>query len=366
MHSLEYLVHASGSQTEGDLARMNYYIKRTLQAVFTFWATITATFALIKWMPGGPMDWIMVRLLGAGGVGGTTPQSLDPAAMERFRQLAKTYVNVDPDTPLYVQYFDYVSAVLQGDFGKSIIEQAPVWDVLGPAIPWTVFIGAISIFISFVTRVVVGAVLAYKEGSTFDFVSTSALIWIGAIPYFLVAIWMLYVFSYQLQWFPTAGRMNYFVDPGLNYPFIAGLFAHAALPIISLAWATFGAGAISMRANSIQVLGEDYMRVGKLRGLTTKRLTLRYVARNAILPMYTGLIIGIGYIFGGSIILESIFEYKGVGWYMFRGIEARDYPLLMGGFILITASVVVALMVADFTYSWIDPRIQTGDKDNAF
>lgn len=350
---------------DGDPESMNYYAKRVLQAVFTFWATITATFMLIKWMPGGPMDWILTRMLGAGGPG-RNAKDLDPAAMERFRELAATYVNVDPGTPIYVQYFDYVSALARLDFGKSIIAQEPVWDVLGPAIPWTVFIGAIAIFISFVTRVVVGAVLAYKEGTTFDFLGTSALVWIGAVPYFLVAIWLLYIFSYQLQWFPTAGRMNYYVDPGLNWPFIAGLFEHAALPIISLAWATFGAGAISMRANSIQVLGQDYMRVGKLRGLTTKRLTLRYVARNAILPMYTGLIIGIGYIFGGSIILETIFEYKGVGWFMFRGIEARDYPLLMGGFILITLSVTIALMVADFTYSWIDPRIQTGDKDNAF
>jgi peptide/nickel transport system permease protein len=262
-----------------------------------------------------------------------------------------------------MQYIDYITDVLQGDLGQSFLHNEPVAEVLLPAIPWTLFLGAIAVFISFVSRVIIGGTLAYVEGSRFDFGATTTLVWIHAFPYYVVAILLLFTFGYQLDWFPINGRVNSAVPAGLNYEFIAGILHHAALPIISLAWASFGAGAIVMRANAIQIIGEDYVRVARLRGIPTSRITIWYVARNAILPMYTQMLLSIGFMFGGSVILETIFQYPGVGYYIVNSINARDYPMMMAGFLIITVAVVIAMLVADLTYGMVDPRVNRGENN---
>ena len=119
-----------------------------------------------------------------------------------------------------------------------------------------------------------------------------------------------------------------------------------------------------MRGNSIRVLGEDYIRVARLRMLPTERIALRYVARNAVLPIYTNFIIQIAFVLGGSVILEDIFRYPGVGFYFFNAISRRDFPLMMGGFLLISVAVVIAVFIADITYGLIDPRASVGGADN--
>jgi peptide/nickel transport system permease protein len=121
-----------------------------------------------------------------------------------------------------------------------------------------------------------------------------------------------------------------------------------------------------MRGNSISVLGNDYLRVARMRGLSERRIATNYVAKNAILPMYTGLMISIGFMFGGSIILEEIFRYRGMGYYVFTSIGSRDYPLMMGGFITITVAVVISIFIADLTYGKLDPRVRRGDEREAY
>lgn len=345
---------------------MLWYVKRTAQALFTAWAVITISFAIIRWMPGGPLDYIMAQMIAGSGLGGGGDVTGDPEQIQRLHERAELYININPSDPLYVQYIEYMTALAQGDFGQSVWYNEPVGVVLGPAIPWTVFIGVIGAFISFVSLVVCGSLLAYYEGSNLDFGGTTFLIWVNSTPYHIGAILMLFVLGFQLGWFPTGGRWSHETPPGINPAFVRDVITYAALPVISMAWATFGAGALAMRGNAIQVLETDYLRVGRLRGLSTRRLTLRYIARNAILPMYTQLLIGIGFMFGGAVVLEFIFRYPGVGWYMYRGIQARDYPLMMGAFILITMAVVIALFVADMTYSAIDPRVKRGESDEAF
>jgi len=345
---------------------MNYYAKRIAQTMFTIWAVLTITFVLIRFMPGGPLDYLRAQVI-AGNVGQGTGQFQGGSGrLASFNRLAELYINIDPSQPIYIQYWQYVSQLAHGDLGMSIYYTAPVEQILLPAIPWTVFLGGIAVFISFVSRVVVGAALAYKEGSRFDVGGTTALIWGHSLPFYIIGILLLYVLGYQWGWFPTSGRYNADAVAGLNWPFISGILSHAALPVIALAWASFGSGAIAMRANAIQVLGEDYVRTARLRGIKSKRITILYVARNAVLPMYTGMLIQIGFIFAGSIILERIFVYRGVGWYMFRAIQADDYPLMMGAFILIIVTVSIAMLVADLTYGLVDPRVTRGESDESF
>ncbi len=334
---------------------VNYYLARTAQALFTVFAVMTLAFGLIRLMPGGPMDFVRAQLQQEAG-------AVDQA---QINAMVEVYTNVHPEQPLLDQYVDYMSGIMRGDLGVSMWYDRPVSEILAMALPWTVFVMTISLAFTFGIGISLGAAMAYAEGSRFDSISTLVSIFLNSIPYYVAAIVMVYFLGYESGMFPIGGRISSDVTPGLNIPFIASAFYHAALPIASFVITAFGIQALAMRGNSIRVLGEDYLRVAQLRGLPPHDIALRYIGRNAILPMYTGFMISIGFMFGGSVILEEIFAYPGVGFYMFRGIEARDYPLMMGAFILITVAVVIGVYVADLTYGKLDPRASTkgGDRE---
>jgi peptide/nickel transport system permease protein len=325
-------------------------IKRTGQAVLTIFVVVTLTFGLIRLLPGGPLDYLRAQL---------QQQSTGGVDTARLNQLVESYTNVRPDEPLLVQYVDYMSSVLTGDFGQSIwYTNQEVSAIIAGALPWTLLIMSISILLMFTLGILLGAVMAYREGSRFDLSVSGFSIVLNSIPFYVAGLVLLYLFAYQLQLFPTRGQVTSGTTAGFNWSFIAGVLHHAALPILSLVITEFGGWALAMRGNSIQILGEEYLRVARLRGLSERRIAVRYVGRNAILPMYTNLLIAIGFMFGGSVILERIFVYPGIGYYLFQSINARDYPLMMGTFIVITVTVVVGVLVADLTYGLIDPRTE--------
>jgi peptide/nickel transport system permease protein len=201
--------------------------------------------------------------------------------------------------------------------------------------------------------------MAYKEGSRLDQGLTGFTILNRSIPYYVVAILSLILFGFVLGWLPTAGRATPGTTPGMNLPFVAGVVEHAALPVLSTLVAGFG-GALAFRGNCIRELGEGYIRVARLRGISDARIAIRYVGRNAILPVYTNLMLGIAGVFGSGIIIETIFSYPAVGYATFNALTNRDYPLLMGTFIFFTTITVVGILIADLTYGIVDPRVSGG------
>jgi len=333
-----------------------YYAKRVAQALFTVYVVITASFVMIRLMPGGPLDYLRAQMYEQAA---KTGASVNP---DHINQLVEGYINIRPDKPIHVQYVNYMSSVLSGDLGHSFVVDRGVAQILAEALPWTLFLMSIALFIRWTMGVALGAVMAYKEGSRFDVSMTTTVMTLHAVPFYIVAIILLWLVAFQYPLFPPNGRMNPYVTPGFNWPFISSVLSHAALPLLSLLVAGFGGPAVGMRGNSIRVLGEDYLRVARLRGLSSRRIALRYVARNAVLPMYTSLLISIGGLFGGSVLLEQIFAYPGIGYYLFQAVSARDYPLLMGGFMLITFTVIMGVLIADLTYGMVDPR--AGDPAN--
>jgi peptide/nickel transport system permease protein len=333
---------------------VNKFVERTLQAFITVFAVVSLTFGMIRLLPGGPMQYLKSQLI---------RQSGGEVSMERINALVEVYTNVNPDKPLLTQYINYMTSIVQGDLGKSMWYSKPVSAIIADALPWTLFLMSLSILLTFAIGIVLGALMAYNEGSRFDLASTVGSIFLTSVPYYVLAIILVYLLGYQAGWFPTGGRMTQNTTPGFNWGFIAGVFEHATLPIASQVVTGFGGWALTMRGNSIRTLGEDYLRVARLRGLPSNRIALRYVGRNAILPMYTGLMIGIGFLFGGSVILEEIFSYPGVGYYLFKAVSVRDYPLMMGTFMIITLAVVIGIFIADLTYHKIDPRAGGGDRE---
>lgn len=339
---------------------MNWYVQRTLQALLTIFVVVTFTFVLIRLLPGGPMEAMRAQLIEQ------HQGSLTTEDMERINRIVEARVNIDPDAPLYVQYFDYMSSILTGDLGESTWHQDPVRDLLIERLPWTIFLMGTAISLSFTLGITLGAIMAYKEGTRLDIGLSSYSTFMTSIPYYVIAVLLVYFLGYQGGYFPIRGRMAAQTTPGLNYPFFAGLVHHAFLPVVSVVITGMGGRALAMRGNSVRVMGEDFIRVAQLRGLKSRTIAVQYVGRNALLPMYTNLMLAIGFMFGGAIILEEIFGYRGVGQLMFSSIGNRDLPLMMGCFLLITVTVVIAIFIADLTYGKLDPRVQSGERHESF
>lgn len=313
---------------------------------------------MIRAVPGGPADYLRAQIM--------RNQGTSTISISEINNIAETYMNMNLSDPIYVQYFDYLMSVLQGDLGQSVWYGRPVTEIIVQALPWTMFLLTISILFSFVIGITLGAVMAYLEGSKFDTLSTVVSMFLNSIPYYIAAILLVYVLSIQLNIFPQSGNVSSELEASLSVTYIADVLYHAVLPITSLVITGFGGAAITMRGNAIQEIGEDYIRVAHLRGVPGRRIAVRYVGRNAVLPMYTSLMISIGFMFGGSVVLEQIFAYPGLGYYLLQAISARDYTLMMGIFLVITIAVLVCILIADLTYGKIDPRINDNESREAY
>jgi len=319
------------------------------------WAIVTLAFFLNKSMPGGPVEYLMNDIYANPNLYGLPENPSDRQVAEVIEALVK----VPPDRPIWEAYLIYLRNVfLRLDLGESIIVAAgvPVSELILLRAPWTIFLSTIGLLYGLVVGIILGSIMAYYEGTKFDIGMTFAMIVDSGIPYYVAAIFLLYIFGFQLQWFPTGGKSNPSTTPGLNWPWISSVFYHAALPALSFIITGFGGRSLGMRANSIRLLGSEYIRNAHLRGLSTYRISVTYLARNAILPIWTSLVIGLGALLGGAVIMERIFQYAGMGLLIFDAAVSRDFPLLMGNFIIITALFIIGTILADFTYPLIDPR----------
>ncbi|NDJ62066.1 MAG: ABC transporter permease [Chloroflexi bacterium] len=333
------------------------YTARTLvQAVITIWAVITFTFFLIRLMPGNPVDVYIDFLMNQQNI-----------SFEEARQMAASQFRFDPDANVFSQYFDYMGRLVQGDLGESITSTGTrVVDQIIRFLPWTVFSVGLGLLISFVLGVLLGTVMAYNRNSVLDNALSLFSSILSAVPNYIWGLLILIVFGVQLQWFSVGalrGTYDPTLDPGFNLPFILSVLEHAFLPVLVYVVGTLGTWMLNMRNSTISTLGEDYVNVARARGLTSSRILVAYVGRNAALPMFTLLAIHIGFILGGSVIIEELFVYKGIGSFLFWSISQRDYTSMQGVFLVITIAVVVSNVLADLLYSRLDPRVRvTGDK----
>lgn len=334
---------------------MAYIRNRIIQAAVTFYLIVSLGFVLTKLMPGGPVEYMMKQVQTNPRRYGLPEDPTPQMVIERVEEL----VAVPPDKPIQEAYIDYMFNVfIQFDLGESIVvaRGVPVIELILSRAPWTIFISSTGLLYGLIVGIILGSMMAYYEGSKFDIGTTVAMILNNSVPYFLAAIFLLYFFGFQTGWFPDGGHFNPDATPGINWPFISSVFYYAALPALSFVITGFGGRALGMRANSIRLLGSDHIYVAKLRGLSDYRIATAYLSRNAILPMYTSIVIGLGSLLGGSVILEQIFQYPGMGLLMFESTLARDFPVLMGALYLTSLIFIIGTLLADFTYSMIDPR----------
>jgi len=340
----------------------NYYLKRIAHAVIVFFLVTTIAFVLFRLMPFGPVEMVRIRLAQQmAQSGGANQQS-----MAQVNELVEVYTNINPDVSIPVAYFNFLTDVfIHQDLGRSFKFSDPVTQVLANRVQWSIFISVYGLALGRTISLVLGAGMAYTEGSRFDKLLTGISILNRTVPFYIVGIVVLIIFAFNLGWFPSGGLYNRDYTPGVNLEFMGSIVRHATLPIVASFVAGFG-GALSYRGNCVRELGKGYIRVAHLRGIGDSRIAIRYVGRNSLLPIYTGLVIGIATVFSSSIILEKIFDYPAMGFVTFQALINRDYPLLMGSFMFFTALTLLGVLIADLTYGIIDPRVKGGGERESF
>ncbi|MCL6443559.1 MAG: ABC transporter permease [Alicyclobacillus sp.] len=325
---------------------MGYVLKRFGISVFIIFVVVTASFFMIRLMPGNAVDYMYHQLLMSGTV---TPQQ----AMNQVQGL----YGVNLKEPLIVQYVHYLLGVLHGQFGSSTLYPgSTVMHILANAIPWTVFTVSISLLISFALGSAIGTIMAYFRKHKASSVASFLMTILNAVPNYIIALLLLYWLAFLHQIFPTGGAFGNDVTPGWNLPYLLSVFQHAILPIAATVITSVGGWALGMKSSVVGVLGEEYITAAKSRGLTSGQLLRSYVGRNAILPLATSLGLSIGFMFGGNTFIETMFNYPGLGYYLVNAVNGRDYPLMMGSFILTTTAVVLANWLTDLMNGRLDPR----------
>lgn len=326
---------------------ISYFMRRLVAALLTIYVVITASFFLVRLMPGNPIEYLEAEMTLEGGM---TPAEI----LARVQAI----YGILPTGPLWKQYLQYVGNAFQGNLGDSISNPGhSVVSIIAGALPWTIFVIAVALLISFVFGLAIGTVMAAFKDSLFAKLMTGLTSFLSAIPIYLVAILLLYFFADQHAWFPLGGTYTTGIKEGFNWPFIQSAFDHAVLPIATYVIVGFGGWALSMKGSVVTTLGADYVRAAESWGLSARRVTQSYVGRNSMLPIVTNLALSIGFLFGGSVFVETYFSYPGIGYYLIGAINSRDYSLMMGCFILITVAVILANLVVDLMYPLVDPRI---------
>ncbi len=308
------------------------------------WVAITVNFALPRLMPGDPASALFASQQG----------QLQPEALEALR---RTYGLSDDG--LLSQYGTYLRSVLTGDLGVSFAYfPAPVTSVIATGMVWTLVLAGTSILISFALGTLLGIAAAWRRDGWLDSCGLPALAWLGAFPYFWLAMLALFLFGFELGWFPLGHAYADDVVPGWSAAFALSVLHHAALPALTLVIATVGNWTLSMRNTMVGVLGTDYVTFAQAKGVSPQRVVFRYAARNALLPNLTQLGMALGFVLGGALLTEMVFSYPGQGYLLLQAVRTQDYPLMQGIFLSITLAVLAANWLIDLVYYWLDPSVR--------
>jgi peptide/nickel transport system permease protein len=324
-----------------------YILRRSLVVIFVIFIVVSGSFFLIRMMPGNPMQVLYQQLVKQGGL---SPQQID--------QQIKVYYGVQQHGALWDQYVQYMWHAAQGNFGRSITDPThTVAQIIKQALPWTIFIVASALLVSFVLGTAVGTIMAVAGERALGKVLTTVTTLFSAIPSYVTALLLIWQLAAIHSLFPIQGNYASGVTPGYNLAFLGSVLYHAILPIIASTIGAFGGWALWMKGSTVSTLGADYIRAGESWGLTKRRINQTYIGRNSMLPLVTNLALSLGTMFGGGLFIETFFTYPGIAYYMVQAIGNRDYPLMMGCFIVLTTATVVANFVIDLLYPFIDPRI---------
>ncbi len=322
---------------------MRFALRRLGFFLLTLWAALTLNFVLPRLMPGNPAVAMIAKFKG-----GVSPQAL---------KALETQFGVQTHQSLISQYGSYVGNMATGKFGVSLSQYpASVGHIVMDAIPWTLGLVGITTIFAFLLGTGIGILGAWRRGGLLDSIMPPTFVITSVIPYFWLGLVLILIFGVQLKWLPYFFSYDYTLTPSFSLSFIGNVIEHAILPAVTLLITTIGTWILTMRNTMITTLAEDYVRMARAKGLPSRRIMLDYAARNAILPNLTGFAMSLGFVLGGAILIEYVFNYQGVGYWLLAAVDNEDYPLMQALFLLITVAVLVAILISDIATAVLDPR----------
>ena len=313
---------------------MTYLLNRLLSVIFTLFLITLVTFGVTNILPGDVAMMIM----------GT--QS-NPEALEGLRQ------SLGLNDPLLVQYGRWIGGMVTGDWGNSLIFKKPIAELLGQKITASALIVVMSMTIALVLAVPLGVWAAVHRDKWQDTASSSTALLGVSLPDFFWGIVMILVFARGLGWFPSSG----FADPFVDFPMAV---YHAFLPSLALGLGLMAHLTRMTRSTMTGILGQEFIRVARAKGLSERTVVWRYALANAIGPVITIAGLQIGYLFGSIIVMESLFNYTGMGWLTYQALLNRDMPLIQATVFVVAAVVMLTNLIVDLLYVVVDPRIRLG------
>lgn len=325
---------------------MRYVLQKLGFYLVALWIAVTLNFALPRLMPGNPVDVILARI--------ATRGQVEPAT----RRAIEAMLGGDTDQPIHVQYWQYLTSLVRGELGVSVsFFPESVSEVIASSLPWTVLLVGTATILSFVLAHIIAIFAGWNRGGILDTVAVPTSTVLQSVPYFWLALLLSWVFYSILGWLPRGGGFDATsVSPGWDAAFIGSAVNYAVLPAMTIVISSLGAGVLGMRNMMVSTMGEDYITTAQAKGLRPSRIMLLYGARNAILPSVSGFAMAIGFVVGGSVLTETVFAYPGIGTVLLNAVQASDYALMQGIFLIITVSVLAANFVVDMLYGVIDPR----------
>lgn len=324
---------------------MSYFLRKIGFYAVALWAALTLNFAIPRMLPGNPVDILLAKLQQRGGQ--ITPET---------RKAYALLLGGDDSQPLWRQYLDYLGNLVQGDLGVSVsYYPAPVSEVIGQSLPWTVVLVGLATVIAAVLGVALGAFVGWKPGTWLDSLIPATTL-LAAVPYFWLALLLTYLLARVLGWFPLQGGYDVVLTPGWNPEFIASAIQYGFLPALTIVLASIGGWLLGMRNMMVSTLSEDYILTAEAKGLSPRKILRSYASRNAVLPSVAGFALSLGFVVSGSVITEQVFSYPGIGGRLLGAVSNNDYALMQGLFLFITLAVLGANLVVDLLYGLIDPR----------
>nr|WP_306264787.1 ABC transporter permease subunit [Pararhizobium sp. IMCC3301] len=330
-----------------------FLLRRIGLLIPTFLGITIVSFGFVRVLPGDPV------LLMAGERG---------LSDERYNALMQEF---GYDRPIWQQYFSYLRDLLSGDFGNSLVTKRPVLEEFFTLFPATVELALVAMIIAVALGIPAGIIAANKRGSFFDQGIMGTALVGYSMPIFWWGLLLIIVFSGWLQWTPVSGRISllFYFPQVTGFMLIDSLLSgqkgaftsavsHLILPSIVLATIPLAVIARQTRSAMLEVLGEDYVRTARAKGLSTRRVVGIHALRNAMIPVITVIGLMVGTLLAGAILTETIFSWPGIGKWMVDSIFRRDYPVVQSGLLLIAAMVMVVNLLVDMTYGLINPRIR--------
>jgi peptide/nickel transport system permease protein len=316
-----------------------YIIRRLLQGLLVLFLVTILVFFVIRLLPGDPLIIFVAQT--------AQLEAMPPEMIEHLRH------EFGLDKPIMVQYVNWIANIFRGNFGTSIYYHEKVGTLMAERFPVTIHLGALSLIVGAFFGILVGVITAVRRGKWLDKILTP-LTYVGiTIPVFFLGILMIYAFGLKLGWLPISG----YTSPFKNFWFST---RQLIMPVICISVFSIAANARQMRSSMLEVISQDYVRTAWAKGLNERRIILKHALKNSLIPVITLVGVGVGIIFSGSVLVETIFAIPGVGRLLVSSILGQDYVVVQAITFVIAITILVINLLVDISYGWFDPRIRYG------